>query len=347
MVEEHFESVSSGSAPDHGRGRYCLISPCRDEAAYVRRTLDSVVAQSVPPALWVIVDDGSKDDTPAILAEYARRFDYIRIIRKVDRGTRSVGPGVIESFYAGLESADTSPFEFLCKLDLDLELPPRYFELLISRMNAEPRLGTCSGKPYYLHEKTGRLVSERCGDEMSVGMTKFYRRECFDQIGGFVREVMWDGIDCHSCRMKGWMAGSWDDPDLRFIHLRRMGSSEKGILKGRLRHGFGQYFMGTGIVYVTASALSRMTISPWIVGGLAIWWGYMVSLFRGKPRYPNLEFRKFLQRYQWSCLLMGKARATRRLERKQESVWKPSGAPASSGVSTTLPYSPRTIREAP
>ena len=47
--------------------RYLLISPCRDEAQYLRRTLDSVAAQSVPPALWVVVDDGSTDETPAIL----------------------------------------------------------------------------------------------------------------------------------------------------------------------------------------------------------------------------------------------------------------------------------------
>ena len=47
--------------------RYLLISPCRDEARYLRRTLDSVAAQSVRPALWVLVDDGSTDGTAAIL----------------------------------------------------------------------------------------------------------------------------------------------------------------------------------------------------------------------------------------------------------------------------------------
>ncbi len=78
-------------------------------------------------------------------------------------------------------------------------------------MHNNPRLGTCSGKPYF--EDGGSLVSEKCGDEMSVGMTKFYRVECFQEIGGFVREVMWDGIDCHRCRMLGWIAASWNDPN--------------------------------------------------------------------------------------------------------------------------------------
>jgi len=103
----------------------------------------------VRPALWVIVDDGSSDATPAILADYAARYDFIRVVRREDRGRRSVGPGVIEAFYAGYDTIDPKQFDYLCKLDLDLDLPPRYFELLMERMEALPRLGTCSGKPYY------------------------------------------------------------------------------------------------------------------------------------------------------------------------------------------------------
>src|SRR3978361_1368676 len=86
--------------------RYLLVSPCRDEAKYLRRTLDSVAAQSVPPALWVIVDDGSADETPAILADYARRLPYLRVVQRKDRGGRQVGPGVIEAFYGGLETVN-------------------------------------------------------------------------------------------------------------------------------------------------------------------------------------------------------------------------------------------------
>ena len=309
------------NAPSPGR-RYVLITPCRDEAAFARRTLESVTAQSVRPALWVIVDDGSSDATPAILAEYAARFDFIRIVRRKDRGRRSVGPGVVDAFYAGLETIDLTRFDYLCKLDLDLELPKRYFELLMQRMEAEPRLGTCSGKPYY-PMSDGRLMSEDCGDETSVGMTKFYRVECFRQVGGFVREVMWDGIDCHRCRMLGWIARSWDDPELRFVHLRPMGSSENGILTGRLRSGRGQYFMGTGFAYITASALYRAMRPPLVIGGLAMWWGYVFSLFRRAPRYEQPEFRRFLRRYQWDCLLRGKAAATRQLEQRQAAHWRP------------------------
>jgi glycosyltransferase involved in cell wall biosynthesis len=303
--------------------RYVLITPCRDEDDYGQRTLDSVMRQTVLPALWVIVDDGSTDDTPALLAAAAEKAPWIQVIRRENRGKRAVGPGVVDTFYAGLEAVNLDDFDYLCKFDLDLEIPERYFEILIERMEAEPRLGTCSGKPYYPDPETGELISEKCGDEMSVGMTKFYRTECFRDVGGFVREVMWDGIDCHLCRMKGWIACSWDDPEIRFKHLRLMGSSQKSIWTGRMRHGYGQYFMGTGIVYMTVSALYRMTRPPVVLGGLAMWWGYVRSAIARKPRYDDLTFRKFLRAYQRDCLTSGKTAATEKLHaqaRKGTSV---------------------------
>ena len=189
-----------------GGHRYCLITPCRDESQFARRTLDSVTLQSIPPAMWIIVDDGSTDQTQAILAEYAAKFPYIRIMRRENRGFRKLGGGVIDTFYHGYADIDPKQFDFVCKLDLDLDLPPKYFEALMRRMDAEPRIGTASGKPYFVERDTGRKVMETCGDENSVGMVKFYRTACFDQIGGFVRELMWDGIDCHRCRMLGWIA---------------------------------------------------------------------------------------------------------------------------------------------
>ena len=244
--------------------RYVVISPCRNEMAYMRRTLDSVIAQTVPPALWVVVDDGSTDGSRELLAEYAEKHDWIRVVVKPDRGHRAVGPGVIDAFYFGLETV-SEEFPYLCKLDLDLDLPHRYFEALLERMEADRRIGTCSGKPYI--RRGGELVSERRGDEMSVGMTKFYRRECFEAIGGFVKEVMWDAIDCHKARQLGWRAVSWDEPELRFEHLRPMGSSQRSIYTGRRRHGFGQYFMGSDPLYFAATAVFRGLEPPYILGG--------------------------------------------------------------------------------
>ena len=287
--------------------RYVLVSPCRNEADFMRRTLDTVAAQSVLPTLWVIVDDGSTDATPQILAEYAARYAWIRIVTRSDRGRRAVGPGVIEAFYAGYETIDPGQYDFVCKLDLDLELPPRYFEGLMARMHADPRIATCSGKAYI--REHGELVNERHGDETSIGASKFYRMACFEALGGFVREVMWDGIDGHRCRMRGWIACSWDEPELRFVHLRPMGSSQTGILSGRKRHGYGQYFMGTGFLYMLANAANRLNEKPYVLGSLAMVWGWLESALQRRPRYEEPGFREFLRRYQRRALMVGKQRA--------------------------------------
>jgi poly-beta-1,6-N-acetyl-D-glucosamine synthase len=301
---------------------YLIISPCRNEADFMKKTLDSVIAQSVQPKLWVIVDDGSTDETPAILAEYASRNPFIKVVTRNDRGHRSVGPGVIEAFYAGFDTVDLSAFDFICKLDLDLIMPQNYFEILIQRMQENPRLGNCSGKPYFVDSNSGKLISEGCGDENAIGASKFYRRQCFEQIGGFIRQVMWDGIDGHRCRQLGWIAVSWDDPELRFTHLRPMGSSQQSIITGRMRHGFGQYFMGTGLIYMLASSVYRMAHPPFVIGGLAMFWGYLSSLLKGLPRFDDEELVKFIREYQWACLFKGKSKVTAELNAKQATAWK-------------------------
>jgi poly-beta-1,6-N-acetyl-D-glucosamine synthase len=306
--------------------RVVLIAPCRDEGRYMRRTLDALGRQTLQPTLIVVVDDGSTDDTPMLLEEYRRRLPHMRVVRRENSGIRSVGPGVIEAFHAGLATVNLDEFDYLCKIDLDLDLPDRYFEILIGRMEADPRLGTCSGKPYYPHPRTGRLIPEGCGDETSVGMTKLYRVECFRQIGGFVRQVMWDGIDNHRCRMLGWKAASWNDPAIRFTHLRPMGSSHKGILHGRMRHGFGQYFMGTGLVYMLASAVYRMAKPPYVVGGTAMLWGYVKAALDRTPRYGDRAFRTFLRRHHRHALLHGKQAATRALDDSWRDRALPDGS---------------------
>jgi poly-beta-1,6-N-acetyl-D-glucosamine synthase len=301
--------------------RYCLITPCRDEAMYARRTIESVARQTIPPALWVIVDDGSRDETAAIVSDYARTLPYIRLVQRPDRGARKVGGGVIEAFNAGYATINPDDFDYVCKFDLDLEMPAGYFEGVMKRMEAEPRLGTSSGKPWFVHPRTGALVPEVCGDEMSVGMAKFYRTTCFRDIDGFVAQVMWDGIDCHRARMLGWKAESVDDESLRFLHLRPQGSSHKSIWTGRVRAGFGQYFMGTAPLYYLASAVFRLSQHPFLIGSVAMLWGYTRSAIKRVPRYGDEEFRTFLRTYQHACLRLGKKLATERLDAQQAAVW--------------------------
>lgn len=299
--KEHFpltglEDSTAPPAPDSAAPRLLVISPVRNEAAYLQHTIDSMVAQTCRPLVWIIVDDGSTDDTAAIADRAAAGNDWIQVVKRADRGARKVGGGVVDAFYDGLAEIDLGEFDFLCKLDGDLKFRPTYFERLFERFRDDPSLGTASGKSW-IH-MGNRMVAERTSDEFSQGQSKLYRVSCFQDIGGFVREVMWDGIDCHRCRMKGWKACSFGDEELRFIHLRPMGSSVKNIFTGRLRWGRGQFFMGTHWLYILAIAGYRMLERPWCVGGMLILIGYLSAALRRLPRYEDLEFRRHLRTWQ-------------------------------------------------
>ena len=285
--------------------RYLVITPCRDEAQYLKKTIDTMVAQTVLPKRWVIVDDGSTDETPQILASAEKKYSFISVIQREDRGKRVVGPGVIEAFNEGLSAVNLNEYDYICKLDGDLGLPPRYFEKLMEEMEKDPLIGNLSGKTY-IERTNGNWVSERMGDENAIGPSKFYRTECFIDIGGFVKQVCWDGIDGHICRMKGWIAGSIDRKELRIKHYRPHGSSQENIWVGRKRWGRGKYYMGSSFIYVLAACAYRIFEFPFLLGSIGILTGYLSAMKKKEKRYDNPDYLSFLRRYEFKSLLIGK-----------------------------------------
>ena len=281
-----------------------IISPVRDEIEYIEKNIESMAAQTLKPVEWLIVDDGSTDGTTEILRNAQEKYYWIHLEEKPNRGKRAVGPGVIEAFYYGYERIQTADYDFICKMDGDIELKPKYFETLIGFFKEDKFLGAASGKSYL--QEGDQLVEERTNDEIVAGQVNFYRRECFEKIGGFVREVHWDGIASHRVRMEGWRARSIRHPELVFIHQRLMGSSEKGILEGRLRWGRGQYFMGTHPLYIFAIGVYRLWERPFLIGGISIVLGYFQAMLQGMRRYENLDFRKSLHAWQLERLKLGK-----------------------------------------
>ncbi|MDO5627804.1 MAG: glycosyltransferase family A protein [Mobilicoccus sp.] len=292
--------------------RYVVVSPCRDEEDLVGITLAAVAAQTERPTAWVIVDDGSTDDTPRIVAEFAARHDWVTVITRPQRQARVLGSGVVEAFEAGLATIDLSEVDYLVKLDVDLDLPPTYFARLMDLMEADDRLASVSG--IACTRVDGHLEPERGSFEMTVGMSKFYRVEAFEDIGGFARMLMWDGIDCHTARSRGWKARAVDEPELRFEHLRPMGSSDRGILRGKRRHGRGQYLMGTHPAFLLASVAARLGDEPRVLGALNVLAGYTRAALTREERHPDRAMRSQMRRFQLETLALGKERAVHRWE---------------------------------
>lgn len=299
-------SRQAGQAHHQGR-RYAVITPCRNEAEFLPITIKTMVAQTVQPAVWLIVDDGSTDETPQIIEAAAREHPWIRMVRRKDRGARAVGGGVVEAFNDGLATINLHDYDYVCKLDADLGLPEVYFERLMERMEADPRLGNFSGKTY-IPTKGGKWVSERMGDENAIGPTKFYRVECFRDIGGFVPQVCWDGIDGHMCRMKGWKALSLDIEEIRVKHYRPHGSSQQSIWVGRQRWGRGKYFMGSSPLYMLGVAAYRAVERPYVVGSVGLLVGYLRAWRSDHERFNDPRYLRHLRRYELQSLFFGKVR---------------------------------------
>jgi len=292
----------SVARPDSGAGRpsrLVIISPARDEEATLDRTIACMAAQTVPPVRWIIVDDGSRDRTPQILEEACRELPWLRVVRRPDRGSRRLGSGVIDAFYDGYATIDVD-YDFVAKMDVDLEFGPTYLERAVALFRTNPNLAALSGKVF--RREKGLLVEEFMIDEMVAGQFKLYRRDAFERIGGFVREVMWDGIDFHRARIAGFRTASFDDPELRIVHLRLMGSSDRSVYRGRLRLGRGQWFMGSAFPYVLASGLFRMREKPCGIGGLLIIAGYLQAAVQGARRLEDDTFRAELRRWQYERL---------------------------------------------
>ncbi len=273
-----------------------IIAPVRDEAELIRLTLDSMVAQTVKPIEWIIVDDGSQDGTADIVREYAAKHPFIRLVQRPDRGFRKVGGGVVAAFKFGITQIEHQEYEYIAKLDGDMSFGPRYLECMFEQFALEPKLAAVSGKVY--REEEGQTIEEIIIDEHVAGQFKLYRRTAFEEIGGFVEEVLWDGIDVHTARMKGWTTKSFLHPDAILMHHRLMGSSDKNVYRGRLRWGRGIWFMGYHPLYALASGIFRMREKPFVIGGLLIIAGYLGAAIKRAPRYENPEFREHLHRWQ-------------------------------------------------
>jgi glycosyltransferase involved in cell wall biosynthesis len=278
--------------------KYVIITPVHNEEMYIRCTLDSVVSQKLLPEQWIIVDDGSTDNTAEIIQEFVKRHAWIKMVTLPVKGRREVGARVVRIFYEGYKLIDTD-YDFIVKLDGDLSFDSDYFERLLGKYVEDPRLGIAGGALYIPVGDQWRL--EKVPVDHVRGATKVYRKACFDEIGGLPLVNGWDGIDEWRAQMKGWKTRSYGE--LIVHHLRPTGAS-LGLWGGNIKAGEYAYFMGYPWLVILARSLYRvLTGRPPFVIGTALLLGYMKSWLARKPQFDDAEMIAFMRRKQMRRIL--------------------------------------------
>ena len=285
--------------------KYVIVTPVRDEEAYLRFTLDSMVQQTVLPREWVIVNDGSTDNTGNIIDEYAAKYSWIRHIPRGNRGFRKTGGGVVEAFYDGFNSLETQDWDFVIKLDGDLSFGPDYFARSFEKFNEDPKLGI--GGPYLYHLLNGVRELERCPEFHVRGAAKLFRRECWEAIEGLWVGMGWDTLDEVKANMLGWKSRSF--ADIEILHHRYTGEAS-GKWGNMVNYGKGDYATGYHPLFMLAKCAIRLVQPPYVLGSLGIMYGFLSGYLKNLPRIEDRRVIRYVRREQMARL-WGKA-----------SIWK-------------------------
>jgi biofilm PGA synthesis N-glycosyltransferase PgaC len=274
--------------------RLLVVSPVFNEARHLDDTARSVAAQTRRPDRWIIVDDGSTDDTLAIARRWERELPFVTVM-EVDQGAE--GPDRLalareaRAFNLALDAAGWRDFTHVGKLDGDVELPPEWFGTLLQRFADDERLGLAGGR---LVEPTPRGWNRIPIPVTHVhGAVKLFDRDCLEAIGGIPERLGWDTIDETYARMRGYGVLSFDDLEAR--HHRPYGSAD-GRLRGKARHGECAWILHYSVPWVAARSLKLMRVAPYGVSGLAFLYGYGRAALTGIAQVEDVEFRRFVRR---------------------------------------------------
>jgi len=270
---------------------YVLVTPARNEAAVIGRTLESVVAQTRPPLRWVIVDDGSTDRTAEIVLEYARRYEWIVLIQRPHRTDRNFA-GKVHAVNAGLDVVKDLSVEVFGNLDADVSFDPGYMEFLLQKFEGDHQLGV-AGTPFTQEGGYDSTRDSFEGENYVAGPCQLFRSQCFREIGGYVPNPAGgvDWIAVMTARMRGWKVMAF--PEKRFHHHRSMGTAERGEVSAMFSYGEKDYYLGGSPLWELVRGAYRMTKRPVVGGGVALILGYTWAAVRRVRRPVTPELMRF------------------------------------------------------
>jgi len=264
-----------------------------------------MVRQTIKPAQWVIVNDGSKDATGQIIDEYARQYPWIKAVHRQDRGYRKFGGGIIEAFYAGYNALTVTDWDFMTKLDGDFSFEPGYFERCFEHFATDPRLGIGGGFLYNV--VNGHTQIEEAPTFHVRGGAKTFRRECWNAIGGLWVGLGSDTLDEVKANMLGWKSRSFRDALI--LHHRPTGTTW-GTWGSLVKNGRTDYVCGYHPLFILAKCAVRLVQRPYVVGSAGILFGFVSSYWQKIPRVNDADLIKYLRREQIKRLL------------GQETIWR-------------------------
>jgi glycosyltransferase involved in cell wall biosynthesis len=278
---------------------YVLVTPARNEEAFIKKTLESMIHQTVLPLKWVIVEDGSTDKTAEIIREYLPQRPWIEMVTMPQRRDRSFA-GKVQAFNAGFERVKGLSFDVVGNLDADLSFESDYLELLLSKFAADPRLGVAGT----IFKEEG-YSSERDsfeGRNHVPGGCQLFRKECWEQIGGY-KPNRAGGIDwmaVTTARMMCWKTESFREKF--FFHYRRLGTSGRSVLSSLFSYGEKDYYLGGHPLWELFRVTYRLAKHPFITGGVALGLGYCWASVRRVPRAVSPELMAFHRNEQMTKL---------------------------------------------
>jgi biofilm PGA synthesis N-glycosyltransferase PgaC len=272
--------------------QYCIITAVRDEEEFIAATVESVLRQTIKPTEWIIVDDGSRDSTGAVVDKYARENPWIRLVRREDRGQRSKGGG-IEAFQEAYSMLRTPNWDYLVNLDGDITFAPDYFEQCFERFRTMPSLGIGGGTVY---AKMGERWRPEQAPAFHVrGAAKIYRRECWEALGGLWPGLGWDTVDEVKANQLGWKTQSF--PTLELFHHRLSGTMWGGwgfaVLDGEA-----DYIVGYHPLFFCLKCVRHIFYPPFVIRSIGMVYGYLRCMVRQAPRVDDRELRVYLRRQQ-------------------------------------------------
>ena len=273
--------------------KYVIISPVRNEEDFLEITLQCVADQTIQPTEFIIVNDGSADRSPEIMKKFVDRYSWIKMVDR-PKGRHRPGDGVVEAFYTGYDLLTTRDWDYIVKLDGDLRFDAHYFEFQIKAMEEDAQLGMTSGKTY--QPRGNRLVLDQMPDDHVRGPAKFYRRACFEAIGGLSKVWGWDTIDELKAQTLGWRTQSYRD--LVLVHYKPIGFRQTNIYQRELRVGERQHYLGYHPLFAISRGLYIMFKKPYFIAGMLNIAGFIIAALQKSIQHEDRVMIRHLRKKQ-------------------------------------------------